>query len=114
MRAVASPAARTGAFVAVSVSSPARAGEASGVLLTFLVTLGAIALAGAAAAISAATPERPAEDVYDAILRLGGAAILACSLAVMAVRHRLVVLGRLPPLSLRTAEGEERLPEHRS
>ncbi|MFE1232017.1 MFS transporter [Streptomyces sp. NPDC058745] len=96
------------------VVPPARAGEASGVLLTFLVTLGAIALAGAAAAISAATPERPAEDVYDAILRLGGAAILACSLAVMAVRHRLVVLGRLPPLSLRTAEGEERLPEHRS
>ncbi|TXS33325.1 MFS transporter [Streptomyces sp. ms191] len=96
------------------VVPPARAGEASGVLLTFLVTLGAIALAGAAAAISAATPQRPAEDVYDAILRLGGVAILAWSAAVMAVRQRLVALGKLPPLSLRASEGEEPLPEHRS
>lgn len=83
------------------VVPPARAGEASGVLLTFLVTLGAIALAGTAAGISAMTPQRPPEEAYDAILRLGGVVILATAVAVMAVRHRLVVLGRIPPLSMR-------------
>ncbi|MEU9087795.1 MFS transporter [Streptomyces sp. NPDC048357] len=83
------------------VVAPERAGEASGVLLTFLVTLGAIALAGAAAAISAMTPQRPPEEAYDAILRLGGVVIAATAVAVMAVRHRLVVLGRIPPLSMR-------------
>lgn len=77
------------------VVAPARAGEAAGVLLTFLVTLGAIALAGTAAGISATTPQRPPEEAYDAILRLGGvavlggAAVLATSAAVTAVRHRL-------------------------
>ncbi|MET7621515.1 MFS transporter [Streptomyces sp. NPDC005408] len=82
------------------VVPPARAGEASGVLLTFLVTLGAIALAGAAATITAMTPQRPAEDAYDAILRFGGAVILLASVVVMAVRHRLVVHGKAPPLSM--------------
>ncbi|MGW7370088.1 MFS transporter [Streptomyces sp. NPDC054841] len=83
------------------VVPPARAGEASGVLLTFLVTLGAIALAAAAAAITAMTPEKPPQDAYDAILRFGGAVILAASVVVMAARHRLVVHGKLPPLSMR-------------
>ncbi|MFD4022711.1 MFS transporter [Streptomyces sp. NPDC058576] len=83
------------------VVPPARAGEASGVLLTFLVTLGAIALAGAAAAITAMTPEQPPEDAYDAILRFGGAVILFASIVVMTVRHRLVRLGKVPPLSMR-------------
>ncbi|MGW2560345.1 MFS transporter [Streptomyces sp. NPDC001514] len=85
------------------VVPPARAGEASGVLLTFLVTLGAIALAGAAAAITAMTPERSPEEAYDAILRFGGVVILAAAVVVMAVRHRLVVLGKVPPLSMRAA-----------
>lgn len=79
----------------------ARAGEASGVLLTFLVTLGAIALAAAASAITAMTPEVPAEAAYDAILRFGGFVILSASVVVMAVRHQLVRLGRVPPLSMR-------------
>ncbi|MCY0926815.1 hypothetical protein OTB20_11495 [Streptomyces sp. H27-H1] len=41
------------------------------------------------------TPQRPPEEAYDAILRLGGvavlggAAVLATSAAVTAVRHRL-------------------------
>lgn len=87
------------------VVAPARAGEASGVLLTFLVTLGAIALAGTAAGISAMTPERTPEEAYDVILRLGGLAILATAVAVMAVRHRLATRGRIPPLSLRTPGG---------
>ncbi|MER6319769.1 MFS transporter [Streptomyces sp. NPDC001581] len=83
------------------VVAPERAGEASGVLLTFLVTLGAIALAGAAAAISAMTPQRSPEEAYDAILQLGGVVIAVTAVAVMAVRHRLVVLGRIAPLSMR-------------
>lgn len=78
----------------------ARAGEASGVLLTFLVTLGAIALAAAATTITAMTPERPPEEVYDTILRVGGAVILLVSVVVMAVRHRLAVQGKVPPLSM--------------
>lgn len=91
------------------VVAPERAGEASGVLLTFLVTLGGVALAGAAAAITAMVPERSPEAAYDAILRFGGAVILAASFVVMAVRHRLVVLGRVPPLGSRAPRGG-RLP----
>ncbi|MFE4637228.1 MFS transporter [Streptomyces sp. NPDC056773] len=72
---------------------PARAGEASGVLLTFLVTGGAIALAATAAGISAMTPQRAPEEAYDVILRLGGVAVLATAALVMAVRHRLAVRG---------------------
>ncbi|WP_079403241.1 MFS transporter [Streptomyces sp. 3211] len=96
------------------VVAPARAGEASGVLLTFLVTLGAIALAGTAAAISAMTPQRPPEEVYDAILRLGGLVIVATAVVVMAVRHRLVTLGRIPPLSLRADDAAAPEPGPRS
>ncbi|WP_063755892.1 MULTISPECIES: MFS transporter [unclassified Streptomyces] len=90
------------------VVAPARAGEASGVLLTFLVTLGAIALAGTAAVISATTPQRPPQDTYDAILRWGGVVVLATAVAVMAVRHRLVRLGRVPPLSVRAGDDTAR------
>lgn len=72
---------------------PARAGEASGVLLTFLVTGGAIALAATAAGISAMTPQRAPEEAYDTILRLGGVAVLATAALVMAARHRLAVRG---------------------
>ncbi|MFI7357978.1 MFS transporter [Streptomyces avidinii] len=96
------------------VVAPARAGEASGVLLTFLVTLGAIALAGTAAAISAMTPQRPPEEAYDVILRLGGLVILATAVVVMAVRHRLVRLGRIPPLSMRAGDDTAREPGRRS
>ncbi|MER5966368.1 MFS transporter [Streptomyces sp. NPDC002057] len=83
------------------VVAPARAGEASGVLLTFLVTLGAIALADAAAAITAMTPEQPPEAAYDAILRFGGTVIIVASVVVMTVRHQLVRRGKVPPLSMR-------------
>ncbi|MCX5300541.1 MFS transporter [Streptomyces sp. NBC_00193] len=74
--------------------APARAGEASGVLLTFLVTGGAIALAGTAAGISAMTPQRSPEEAYDVILRLGGVAVLATALLVLAVRRRVAAQGR--------------------
>lgn len=91
------------------VVAPERAGEASGVLLTFLVTLGGVAPAGAAAAITVMVPERTPEAAYDAILRFGGAVILVASVAVMAVRHRLVVLGGVPPVGSRAPRGG-RLP----
>ncbi|MER5486037.1 MFS transporter [Streptomyces sp. NPDC002812] len=74
--------------------APARAGEASGVLLTFLVTGGAIALAGTAAGISAMTPQRSPEEAYDVILRLGGVAVLATALLVLAVRRRVAAQSR--------------------
>ncbi|MGW3328434.1 MFS transporter [Streptomyces virginiae] len=88
------------------VVAPERAGEASGVLLTFLVTLGGIALAGTAAVISASTPQRPPEDVYDAILRLGGVVVLAVAVVVTAVRHRLERLGRITPRAVRAVGGD--------
>ncbi|GAA0674042.1 MFS transporter [Kitasatospora atroaurantiaca] len=86
------------------VVRPARAGEASGVVLTILVTMGAVALAAAASAITSLTPERSAEQAYDVILRVGGAVILLTAVAVMVVRHRLVVRGKVPPLSMRAPE----------
>ncbi|MCX4783600.1 MFS transporter [Streptomyces sp. NBC_01264] len=66
----------------------ARAGEASGVLLTFMITLGAIGLAAVAAALTAMTPQRGPDEVYEAVLRIGGAASLAVSGAGLAVRRR--------------------------
>ncbi|MFF8828195.1 MFS transporter [Streptomyces sp. NPDC015131] len=72
-----------------AVVPPARAGEASGVVLTALVTLGAIALAAAAAAITALTPETGPEAAYDAILRVGGAVIAGASVLVVLVHRRL-------------------------
>ncbi|MEU6278822.1 MFS transporter [Streptomyces sp. NPDC047028] len=83
------------------VVSPTRAGEASGVVLTALVTLGAVALAAAAAAIAAMTPEQPPAHAYDAILVVGGVVILLGSLTTMGVRHRLASLGKVPSLSPR-------------
>lgn len=56
------------------------------------------------------TPQRPPEDAYDAILRLGGVVVLATAVVVMAVRHRLVRLGRIPPLSMRAGEDTAREP----
>lgn len=87
------------------IVAPARAGEASGVLLTFLVTLGAIALAGSAAGISAMTPQRSPEEAYDTILRLGGGAVLATAVVVMAVRRRLPAQDGPPPQSPPRARG---------
>jgi hypothetical protein len=117
MRAESSPAARTGVFIAVALALfciqldffefgvTASAAQWTLSLLTFLVTLGGVALAGAAAAITAMTPEWAPEAAYDAILRSGGAVILAASVVVMAVRHRLVVLGQVPPLGSRVTQG---------
>ncbi|MEU1002871.1 MFS transporter [Streptomyces tibetensis] len=78
------------------VVSPARAGEASGVVLTALVTLGAIGLAAVAAAITSLTPETGPERAYDLILRAGGAVILASSALSLLVRRRLSARGLMP------------------
>ncbi|WP_435260627.1 MFS transporter [Streptomyces sp. 1222.5] len=78
------------------VVQPARAGEASGVLLTFLVTVGAISLAGTAAVITAMAPHRAPQDVYETILRFGGAAILAASVVIMAIHNRPVIYRKVP------------------
>jgi MFS family permease len=83
------------------VVSPARAGEASGVVLTCLVTLGAVALAAAASAITALTPRHTPQDAYDTVLRTGGAVILAAAVVVAVVHRRLVLLGVLPPARAR-------------
>ncbi|MDQ0681544.1 hypothetical protein QF032_000542 [Streptomyces achromogenes] len=100
------------------VVAPERAGEAPGVLLTFLVTLdgvvltflvtlGEVALAAAAGTITAMTPQRTPQAAYDATLRLGGAAIPAASAAVTAVRRRSPVRdrARLPAADSRTTPG---------
>jgi MFS family permease len=90
------------------VVSPERAGEASGVLLTFLVTLGGVALAAAASAITAMLPERSPDAAYDAILRCGGTVILAAAAVVLVVRHRLAdtaeTVGAPPTGSPRSAD----------
>ncbi|WP_167536452.1 MFS transporter [Streptomyces ficellus] len=79
------------------VVTPARAGEASGVVLTSLVTLGAIALAAAAAAITELVPRTGPEAAYDTILRVGGVVILVASVLVLLVRRWLAARGVLPP-----------------
>ncbi|WP_406002620.1 hypothetical protein [Streptomyces sp. NBC_00829] len=112
MRAKSTSAARTGAFIAVAAAlfciqvdfftlNPAVPGISHELGVTPSAAH-AIALAATASAITAMTPERPPQDVYDAILRFGGVVTLAASFVVMAVRHRLVVRGRVPPLSLHT------------
>ncbi|QOV44897.1 hypothetical protein [Streptomyces chromofuscus] len=129
MRAEASPAARRGAFIAVAVALfcvqfdisalnlavpvlavrlvvPERACAASGVQSMSPVILGG-APAGAAAAVTARTPRRGPRTAYDPDLRCGGAVILAGSSVLLAVRHRLVVLGRAPILG---ASRGERVP----
>ncbi|MDX3537503.1 hypothetical protein PV721_24650 [Streptomyces sp. MB09-01] len=59
------------------------------------------------------TPERPPEEAYDVILQLGGVVILATAVAVMAVRQRLVLLGRIAPLSMRARDDAGREPGRR-
>ncbi|MFF8941695.1 MFS transporter [Streptomyces sp. NPDC014864] len=78
------------------VVPPARAGEASGVVLTALVTFGAVALAATATALTALTPETSPAHAYDAILRTGGATVLGACAAVLFVRHRLAARGLVP------------------
>lgn len=80
---------------------PARAGEASGIVLTFLVTLGGIGLAAAASIISALersghTP-RSAQQTTLVIYALLS---IAAAVIVMSILAYLVRRGLMPPLSI--------------
>ncbi|MEU2751138.1 hypothetical protein ABZ613_33590 [Streptomyces collinus] len=82
------------------VVPPARADEASGVVPTALVTLGAIGLAATAAAITSPTPETGPERAYDLMLRVGGAVILTSTALSLLVRRTLAARCPLPETEL--------------
>ncbi|HEY1644531.1 MAG TPA: MFS transporter [Streptosporangiaceae bacterium] len=93
------------------VVDPARAGEASGIVLTFLVTLGGIGLAAAASIISALersghTPRSAQETtlVIYALLSVAAAAI------VMSIRAYPVRRGLMAPLSMAADQAAEPVP----
>jgi EmrB/QacA subfamily drug resistance transporter len=84
------------------VVRPDRAGEASGVVLTILVTAGGIGIAAAAAAIAqleaSGTSPRAA---IDGTLRVIALAVIAAAVLVMAARSALVRRGLMAPLSMK-------------
>ena len=83
------------------VVSPERAGEASGVLLTILVTAGGIGIAVAATAIE--TLERSGTSSAGAIhttMRVLAIGIIVAAAGVMAIRHQLARRGLIAPLSM--------------
>jgi MFS family permease len=83
------------------VVSTARAGEASGVLLSILVTAGGIAIATSASVLEAL--ERSGTTASDAIngtLRVLGIALIVAAVVVMTLRHELVRRGQIAPLSM--------------
>jgi EmrB/QacA subfamily drug resistance transporter len=83
------------------VVDPGRAGEASGVVLTFLVTFGGIGLAAAASIISALEHAgRGTAGTYETTLRVFAFLSLGASLIVMVIRQILVRQGLMKPLSM--------------
>jgi MFS family permease len=86
------------------VVRPERAGEASGVLLTVLVTAGGIGIAAAASAIALLESSGTStHNAIDGTLRVIAIAVLLAAVTVMAVRHQLVRRGLMAPLSMKTA-----------
>jgi EmrB/QacA subfamily drug resistance transporter len=84
------------------VVSPERAGEASGVLLTILVTAGGIGIAVAATVIEALVRSGTSNvDAIHGTMRVLGIGIIAAAVAVMALRHQLVRRGLMAPLSMK-------------
>jgi MFS family permease len=86
------------------VVRPERAGEASGVTLTILVTCGGIGVAATAAAItlqesSGSSPQ----NAIDLTLRVIALAVLLAAGIVLAIRHGLVRRGLMAPLSMKSA-----------
>jgi MFS family permease len=84
------------------VVKPDRAGEASGVTLTILVTAGGVGVAAAAAAItlqegSGSSPHH----AIDLTLRVVALAVLVAAIVVMAIRHELVRRDLMAPLSMK-------------
>jgi MFS family permease len=95
-----------------TVVSPERAGEASGVLLTILVSAGGIAIAIAATVIQML--ERSGTSAGTAIngtLQVAGIGIIVVAAAVMALRQRLVRRGLIAPLSMKASVTPPRLDE---
>jgi EmrB/QacA subfamily drug resistance transporter len=83
------------------VMGPERAGEASGVVLTFLVTFGGIGLAGAASIIGGLLRAGHSRaSAYDTTLLCFALLALAAALTVMTIRHILVRRGLMKPLSM--------------
>ncbi len=84
-----------------TVVSPERAGEASGVLLTILVTAGGIGIATAATVIELLVRSGASSaHAINATLRVLGIGIIVAAWIVMALRHRLVRRGQIAPLSI--------------
>lgn len=83
------------------VVGPDRAGEASGVVLTFLVTCGGVGLAGAASIIAALLHSgHSPRSAYDDTLLVFAILSLAASFIVMVIRQLLVRRGLMKPLSM--------------
>ncbi|MBV9917720.1 MAG: MFS transporter [Solirubrobacterales bacterium] len=94
------------------VVSPERAGEASGVLLTILVTAGGMGVAITAAVLELL--ERSGSSSHEAIngtLRVLALSIVVAAAAVMAIRHRLVRRGLMAPLSMKAQWTPPEAPE---
>lgn len=80
---------------------PERAGEASGVLLTILVTAAGVGIAAAASVIAQLHGSGAAlQTAIDDVLRTLAVAVVAAAGVTMAVRHRLVRRGLAAPLSM--------------
>lgn len=88
------------------VVDPQRAGEASGVVLTFLVTLGGIGLAVAATIIAALEHSgHGMASAYATTLRIFAFMSLGAAILVMTVRQILVHRGLMKPLSMSAGSG---------
>jgi MFS family permease len=81
---------------------PERAGEASGVLLTIIVTAAGIGVAAAASAIAGLhSAGSPLHTAIGDVLRTLAATMVAAAGITLAVRHQLVRRGLAPPLSMK-------------
>ncbi|MBV9424154.1 MAG: MFS transporter [Solirubrobacterales bacterium] len=78
-----------------------RAGEASGVVLTIVVTAGGIGVAAAATAISLLEHGGTPANAIDSTLRVIAGALIAAAVIVMAIRRQLVRRGLMAPLSMK-------------
>jgi EmrB/QacA subfamily drug resistance transporter len=92
--------------------SPERAGEASGVLLTIVVTAGGVGVAATASAITELQASgNTLHSAIDGVLRALALAVVLAAGVTMTVRHQLVRRGLVAPLSMKTdtlpAEAEE-------
>jgi MFS family permease len=83
---------------------PERAGEASGVLLTIIVTAAGIGVASAASAITGLHASgTPLHAAIDDVLRALAAMMVVAAGLTMATRHELVRRGLAAPLSMKVA-----------